>query len=111
MNLKYMFLFLLYLCKTLLYDVLWNCRAEIKFNARELRNLRMLFYFQKGLKVDGLLETPQLRTAFTKAAISLASSKPFQVPISAIKVVHQHQEVKHIISNEFFFVCLSQSSE
>jgi hypothetical protein len=53
----------------------------------------MISYFLNGLE-DKLTETTKLQSVFMKAATSLASIVPFQVPVSAVKVVHQHQEVR-----------------
>ncbi|MCO5573838.1 hypothetical protein L7F22_027613 [Adiantum nelumboides] len=66
--------------------------AEIKYDARELRDLRLLSYFQRSL-IDKYMLTSRLSSLFEKAACALACCKPFQVPISAINVVQQHFQV------------------
>lgn len=66
--------------------------AEIKFNAKELRDLRLVSYFQKDI-MDKLMPTSRLSALFESAATALACLNPFQVPISAIKIIHQHFKV------------------
>ncbi|KAI5055660.1 hypothetical protein GOP47_0029181 [Adiantum capillus-veneris] len=66
--------------------------AEIKYDSRELRDLRLLSYFQRSI-IDKFMPTSRLSSLFEKAASELACCKPFQVPIAAINVVQQHFQV------------------
>lgn len=66
--------------------------AEIKLNARELRDLRIAIYFQQCVE-DTLMQTTKLTRFYSKAALDLVSRKPYEVPISAIKAIHLFYQV------------------